>query len=397
MNKREQHIQFLKGLREGMNFSTAAWAETSKAELDKYIAHASMDLGDEKTKKIQEQYDNLRAAALNGEDFTYNRGNPEKERRVNARAEINRIFVARINNFMAPMATALEFFETVSLPDNGIPYYENTTSHEHSIAIVGEDGGARESAVVKAQTQTQIPLYVMKSEKVKYQLWDVLRGNVADENAKLVEIARDQALNLNKRLWTALKTTVSGSTGVIGSFALTGAKVSRVFNLHSTIESDNIPTTNVISETTDGYFGKKCLDKVFQYSAKWADLFADGDIYPTSIFLPSGAALGGIGDVGLTTQPNSLNEQMITKGYIQSYLGRNVVYRPIPTLAVASKAAYVKFNRVPGIFFEKRGMDRMINKLDEEENEGSMMNQKVWGAVIPKQRNPFIVKVTYAS
>ena len=390
------YIAFLKNLRQGMNLNVSAVAEASKANLDGVIAKASMDPGEEVTKKSAEVWDNLRKAAITGTQFTYNLGK-ENERTVDARAEVNRIFVKRINNFLVPMSFALEFFEIQSLPDNGQPYYENETDHEVRISLVGQDGGMRESAVVLSRGQTQIPLWTLASEVVKYQLMDILKGTVADENAKLVNIARDLQLNLDSRLWTALKTAVSGGVGVIGNFTTTGEKRNRTWNLHSTVASDNLPTTNALSDTTDGYFGKKHLDLIFKYAAKFQGLMPDMDLYPTKIYLPTSATLGQLADTTLTMTPNALNEQVLTRGFIQNYLGRNIVYQGVPQFTAASKAAYVRFNRPVGLYFDKPGMMKMLNKRDEWTNEGEMGTKMVWGACVPRQNNPFIVKVTYAS
>lgn len=387
---REQHIKFLKELQHSLTLCSASHVPTAKAALDKMIAHASMDPGDEKTKKRDEVYDNLRKAALEGSQFTYNPGT-DKAVTVDARAEVNKIFVTRINNYLVPMATALEFFEIVSLEDNAIPYYENTTETDTRIALVGQDGGTRESRIVKHQSQTQVPLYTLASEKVKYQLMDILRGSVANEQEKLINIARDLQLSLDGRLWTSLKANTT-----IANFTTTGTLQNRTYVAHPSVQTDNLPSTNALSYTTDGFFGKTCLDKVFQYASKFAGLYAE-DIYPTAIFMPSGAALDGLSQFSVSTTPNSLNEQIATRGFISNYLGRNFAIRGIPTLAVASKKAYIKFNKPVGFFFEKRGMDRMINKRDEETNEGSMFAKKVWGAVIPRQHNPFIAEMTYAS
>lgn len=390
--------QFLRDLRANNTYreQTAVDCAESNQWLDAAIAQSKMDPGAEETKKGLETYDRLRAAALDGSRFTYP-AEAESFRgiageTVDAMAEVSRIYIDRVNNFAVAMGWAMDFFEEVNLGPTDQPYYQNETSMAVRVALIGTDGGVRNRYVVKEQSQQQVLLYMLSSEKVKWRLFDLLRGPVAEENKKLVDIARDVMLNLDGRLATALATAA-------GSFNFTtGSGEKKTLNLHPTIDSANLPTTNIISLTSAGGVNKSVLDAVFKHFAKFGNIFSDGDLYPVAFYYPSKYALSMIGDVTLTTagtpqaaQNADLAGQVLSRGYIEQILGRTVAYRPLANLS--GKYVYVRTNKPVGKLYRKKSADKMVMKEDEESNEGSAQAKIAWGAVIPEPSRIHMVRV----
>lgn len=389
---RAQYLQFLKDLKTGLQFSLADHAEQTGQWLDGQIARESMDPGAEETKRIAEVWDGLRKAALAGTTFTYPAHAESTTgiagETVDARAEVSKIYITRIQNFARPMSWAIDFFETVNLAENEVPFYQNETQHAVRVALVGEDGGCRNRHIIKSQEQTQVQLYVLASERVKWKLMDILRGNVADENSKLVDIAADLALELDDRLGTALR-----SNTTIANFNFsTGNKATRTLHLHPSIDVANLPTTNALSGLTgENGVNKAVLDAAFKYCAYFGGVFPDGDIYPVAVYYPSSFGLSILGDVTVTTQGNSLRDQVVTRGFIDEYLGRKIVYRPQASLAASGKKVYFRTNKPVGKLYRKPSMDKVIRTQNDELNEGTARATLVWGSAIPDQCRPNII------
>jgi hypothetical protein len=393
--KREQYLQFLRSLR-GMNdLKLACDMAESNRNLDAMIAVASMDPGAEETKKITKVWDGLREAALQpGGRFTFTEeAEVYGEHRaagesVDANAEVTRIYIERVSNYVVPMSWAGEFFTLKNLADDEMAYLQYNSLGQVRVAKVGQDGGIRSTFVTKFQDQDQVPLFIIASQKVKWRLWDLLRGNVADENEKLVNIAKDVELELDGRLlsgWLAPS---------IGNFTFTGAAERRTLNLHSTIPTANLPSTNAITGlTAAGGVNKAVLDAVFAYCSRFANLDIS-DLYPVAFYYPSRFALSITGDITLTNAAAGtadLAKQVFTKGFIDQYLNCTLAYRPLANLA--GKYVYVRTNKPVGTLYRKPGADRMIRKTDEELNEGSAMMRMAFGAVVPEPNRVNLLRI----
>lgn len=407
-----QHFEILNKLRDlrtEANLMIGAHAETSRKALDRMIAVAEKDPNDEKIIERAKVHDALRLAALRRQSYTYT-ANAEladgtlrnKGDTVDAQAEVSRIQVTSINNFIAPMATALEFFQVENFADNVVPYFDNKTQHEMTFALVGQDGGvlSRSGAIVKSQSQLQLPgPWELASPVVKYKLRDLQRGNVGDELLGLVNIARDQALNLDQRLWTRLKSSGAGMTGALRAFNwTTGAPEKRTAMLHSSIDSANLPTTNVI-DAGSGYTGNidvSLLNQAILHGAKLSNVY-DQDIYPVAFYFPSSSAMSVLTTVTSTTNDKTatLSAQIMGSGYITSLAGRNFIYRPLSTLAASGKLAYVRYNRPVGIVGFKPGMDQTFNEQFPAANYGQISAMKVWTAAICEQWRTGIASIRY--
>jgi hypothetical protein len=309
---------------------------------------------------------------------------------VDANAEVTKIFIDRVQNFARPMAWATEFFDEVPVIDDGAVYLQNETKQAVRVAKVGQDGGIRSTFVTKNQSQVQIQLFLISSQKVKWRLYDLLRGSVAEENEKLVEIAQDVVLDLDGRLFTNFISPSAGSF----NFS-TGSDELKTLNLHPTVVATNLPTTNVISGlTAAGGVNKSVLDAVFKHFGRFANLFPDGDIYPVAFYFPSIYSYSILGDISLTNAAagtQKLAEQVISRGVIDNYMNRQLAYRPLVNLG--GKNVWVRTNKPLGKLYRKKSWDKMVRKINDDDNEGSAQARLCFGAAVPEPSRINILKI----
>lgn len=410
MSQHYNLLEKLKGVRAEANLMVGANGESARTALDHMIEAAKKDPNDEKIIERSKMHDGLRRAAAQGQTFTYpancelmdgsvrNAGDV-----VDARAEVSRIQVISINNFIAPKSAWLGFFQIENFADNVVPYWNNTTQYEMNFALVGQDGGvlSRAGQIVKSQSQIQLPgPWELASPVVKYKLRDLQRGSVADEMLGLIDLARDQALNLDQRLATIAKST---STTLKAFNWTTGAPEKRTAMLHSSIDSANLPSTNIIANATWGgraayvdKIDKDLLDQAIIHGAKLSEVY-DMDIRPVEFLYPSSSVFSLITAITQTTQDqhSTFAGQIAAKGFISEAYGYKMAYRPLSTLGATTKYAYVRYNRPIGIVGFKPGMDQTFSKRDEQKNVGEISTMKVWTAAVAEQWRTGIARIQF--
>lgn len=313
---------------------------------------------------------------------------------VEARAEVTRMRVTRINNFVIALSKWLSFFQPITLADDEIPYFQLESFGETLVNVsTSTDGGMRKGLVAKYLEPVQLGLFFINSELIPYTVWDPLRGNVADEIKSLVDIARDLEEKISQRAKTFLDTAIIASPS---TFTTTGPKQRRTYNAHSAIQTDNFPVRNTIVETTGSRFGKAQMDAVLQYGAQWGEIFG-APLIPKSVMIPSKDATGHLADVQWTSQPNQITQQIYSMGRVENYGGTAWNLLPDVTLSSTSGYAYVNFGRPVGQFFTKPGGDKSIDREVDGPlgNMNEMGARKLIGFAVPKQWNPFILRVKF--
>lgn len=381
------YTDFLKDLKKSLDFTTDEKCERYKPFLD-----SQLELAEAKTDPAKASlavWAGIRKAAADGVSFTYP-DHCESSRgitgdTVDARAEAVKVYLKRIQNFVAPMSWRSDFFTENQLQEGEMPRYENTTNQAVRVAVTGQDGGFRERILVPSGEYTDVRLAMLSSERVKWKLFDLVRGKIGDEAAKLVEVARDVALDLDSKLGPYL-------ANAIGAFNWTNVKKHlRTLNLHPDFVAANLPSTNELTGLTGaGGVNLAVVQAAFKYCERFGGVFSDGDIYPVAFYFPSALVLTPITDISVTDVPNSLNEQILNRGYIEKYLGRTMVYRPLASLG--GKYVYIRTNKPVGDLFRKKAADRVIRKQDDETDEASLQAKIAYGIAVPEIQRPNLIR-----
>lgn len=356
------------------NSHFSATAEANQADLNKMLANVELELSAERGDET--------AQATIKEKQEYLRDLAERCMRGDAAANAEQVTltVERVNNYLTATTNPLSFFDVRNLSDSEDFSYINETGQEIGVADVGQDGKARTAQLVRNQDRSAIRHHILSTDELEFPLVDVVRGVIADPSKAQMIAARDLSLKLATKLWTTI-------SDCAGGFVTTGAKQSRTYNAHSSIQTDNFPTTNVVDNSADAAFKLNSLISAHEYGAQWGQVFGQ-EIYPVEIRVPSKLVLGMAREISATTQitQQSLSNQIATDGYVHDLYGKNVVIRGDEMLSSGTAAkVYVRFNRPLGTIFFKPGLDKYYTMLNmaKGQNLGSVKVGKVWAVAVP--------------
>jgi hypothetical protein len=352
-------------------------------------------------------------AFLEGAERSLSKENEEKLAQMVLRArtdaavmaELSKLRVISVDNFLVASANALSFFDTVTLGANEIPFIENTSRQEIIVSYIGQDGRARKTQPVRYQEQAQVQLRVISTEEYEYKIKDILRGNVADSSKANIDMTYDMTMKVNKLAWPYIK-------GLIGNFTTGGAKQHNVYALHSSINANNIPTTNLLyptdvtdpsSQSTTSLFGKTCMDAILIYCAAWGvDAFRwtgmTGALKPVAVYIPSSEIMGFLSQITLTSFPNEVVQDIMENGFPMHYAGVDWLFVPDATLDPKAGLAYVRTNRSIGTYFTKPSFDEVFEDTSidmRKQNLGSVSMNKAIGWGIPNISAAFTCAVQY--
>ena len=129
--------------------------------------------------------------------------------------------------------------------------------------------------------------------------------------------------------------------------------------------------------------------------AAFADTLPGGALMPVAVFIPSKHSMGWLRSITMTSQPNTLVEQVINTGVPLHYAGRDWLFIPDATLDPNAGLAYVQMNAPVGTFFNKPFMDAVESKEDVTANKGSMKMAKAIGYGFPSTQSVNICSVSY--
>lgn len=309
-----------------------------------------------------------------------------------AQAELAEIRINSIDNFVIAGSNALTFFDTINLDEGDSPYLQNTTRQQVPVKYVGQDGGIGTVQALKNQSQIQVPLFTLASDKYEYTVRDIYTGDVKTPALAQVDVAYDIRMQINALIWPLIRSA-------IGEFRLTGPKHLRTYNPHRSINTDNLPTTNLL--TVDGTgpatgWRKECLDSIVAYCGAWGnDAFPEGPINPSVIYIPSKDVTGMTKQITLATFGNSAVEQIFENGFLVDYAGKRFILVGDSTLDPLAGRAYMKTSRPLGLFYTKTSMDDLIVTPNREQNKESISEVKVIANAVPEPWRVNVAAIQY--
>jgi len=319
---------------------------------------------------------------------------------ISMQAEVAQIRAVRISNWLAAKSNALTFFDEQALAPNEVPYVINETGREILVCTIGQDGQPRKTQIARDQTEQQFQIRLLSTEEVEYPLIDVIRGNVADETKQLVDLTRELNTQIDKIAWPLVSGNV-GAGGAIGAFVTTGARANRTYVPHSSINTNNLPTTNLLVSSSSGngtFFNKDCMDAILDYKMAWGQTWDGLTSTRIVVYIPSKDAAGWTRSITMTTQPNSVAEQVLQDGVVHHYAGHDWVFVADPTLDPNAGLAYVRLGNALGTYFTKPNLDLVrdiMTPRQEMQNKGSMWARKAYCFVAPAQNRPNVVAIRY--
>lgn len=312
-----------------------------------------------------------------------------------AQAEYQEMVIYSVDNYLFAQSNYVSFFETGTLAEGDQAWYENVEHFEVFINFVGQDGGEPRWQAAMGHSKTMVPFYYLTTGEMEYPIFDIYSGKIADRSKLGYDLAGDLNNKLDVRLFGNIQ-------DLIGPFTLTGDKLNRVYVPHSRIKTANLPTTNLLvpaDNTATSLFRKSCLDVIVAYCRSWGDnLFGDGPLIPTAVFVPSSHITGFLDDCAINDPDNVMNRQVFDFGIVMNYAGYKWMFVADPTLDPAEGLAYVKFNKPVGMHWTKPAGDKTIiddSKALQKENRETMLMRKLFATAIPANRRMNIAAVQY--
>lgn len=306
--------------------------------------------------------------------------------------ELNALWMETINLYIRAKSNFLMFFRPVTLQPNEQVCYESTYNNEIDVSYIGQDGGPRTRKAVAAKKQTFFDMKELHSEEVGYQIRDINLGpDIATMAQKTVDIAWDMEAKLNDLAKTLYLT-------LLGSFTTTGAKLSRTYIPNQYIVGANLPTTNVLSATSNGpttLFRMDCIRKIARYAGQWADVWGQ-PITPTGVILISSKDALDLSEELIPTGAtnNSTADKIIAGDYLEvAWMGRN--WKLVPDVTIASGVAYPVLGQPVGDYFSKPGVDESFVETNRKKNWETRSAMKVVQFASPQPKRVNACSITY--
>lgn len=298
--------------------------------------------------------------------------------------------VTSVQNLLQASAGWSAFFDMQVLGDEDWPIIEVASTQEIKVEAIGEDGGMQTVQAQLAKKQFYIPLFMLWTEWFEYPLRDLYKGHKVKSLALAnIDMARDFAAKIEDLLATYI--LVGGAnTRLTATFTTTGDEVDRHYDVHSRVNTGNFPVGNLVTltnNTTTTNFRKDVLDAALEYCEKWGgDAFPDGALDVVGIRVCSADIGAWRSQVTLTSESNSLTEQIFTGGAVLNYAGKRFVLEADNTIEPNDGVAYVRLNKPIGVQFEKTSMaETLIDESPERirSNRGRICQGSAFGFGMP--------------
>lgn len=343
--------------------------------------------------------------AVNSEESLRSRGEillaarAGDEEAIRLRAQM---VVTSVRHLIAASAGWGAFFQLQVLGDEDWPIIEISVGREVTVEAIGEDGGIQTVQAQLDKKQFYIPLFMLWTEWFEYPLRDLYKGHKV-KNLALANI--DMARDFTHKIESLLASYIlvgGANTRLTDTFTTTGDEVDRHFHPYSRVETTNLPTGNLVTltnNTTTSNFRKDVLDAALEYCERWGgDAFVDGPLDVVGIRVCSKDIGAWRSQVTLTSESNSLTEQIFTGGAVLNYAGKRFVLEGDNTIAPNDGVAYVRLNKPIGIHFEKASMaETLVDEAPERvrENRGRVSQGSAFGFGMPKPWAVNILGVRY--
>lgn len=327
------------------------------------------------------------------------------------------IRIESFNNYIFATLNIISFFfEHVPLKPDERPVFQNTTLNEVKVYYNGPEGESRNVRVDRDDQFELKNLHFLTTDKVRYKVIDVYRGNIVDAAMQTLRLAYDWN---NQAEGVAFN--LINSSAVYGAFTFTGAKQNYPYVANSRINTANLPATNDIGVYTNnttgkyaglaangtapatssyaGFIGFPVFDAIKDYCNRWIGSDPEKELAPTGRILVPGSEIYGVGQSVTPTsaRPSDSAEQIIDDGWVRvHYLGTD--WSLVPDNTIPLGTCYPEFNLKVGRYFTKPSLDqeKVINTPElDEKNEEERYMRKVVGFEANSASRRFTARFTY--
>lgn len=300
-------------------------------------------------------------------------------------------------------------FETIDLKPDEQPMIDFSYRNPTNVRFAGEDGGVRTVKAVKARKQQFFNMRELHSDTFAYPMRDInLGANVEAAAQATVDLAWDLQHKINVEQFNFLQGgTINGTnygTGIYYPFTLTGTLLNRTFIPHPSIQTANLPTTNLISYAALQTYGQTTnaitfyvLQAIIDYCEGFRGVFQDGDLEPTGLILVPSSETSGllklVNPVGAFS--TKVGEQVINSFTRIEYGGR--VWTLLGTPVLPKGACYPILNKKVGNFYTKTSLDFEDTQSHKLKNVEERTTVKVMQLASLEPWRPCGLKVVYSN
>jgi hypothetical protein len=321
---------------------------------------------------------------------------------------LNEERVTQVTNFVRTNSNYGQWFDIEVLGESDQAIIENTTTYEMPIInLAGEEGTPPIQRTIAPAQQQLVPLRYRASRWHEYKMFDLQKGNIANRLSSMVDIGRDLTFDIDRIIFDLV--TAGGGLGDF-NFA-TGDKHRRTLHLHSGIDVNNLPTTNVrvCTALASGGYSKTAnsgsslfrLDvcrEVLGYCAQWGDIFDDGPLAPTGVIYVNSKDAGQLGaDIEPTTigTLNGVTDNLLRDWFQFEYGGRR--WTVIPDVTIPVGVCYPLLNKKVGKLVLKPVYNQAFTETDPQKNLERRMQARVIGTTIIEPWRMAAISVRYRS
>ncbi len=308
-----------------------------------------------------------------------------------------------VSNIILASSSWGNFFNQVTLGAEDWAAYEVSVPQEILVETIGLGGKTDTVQPIMDKTQYPVPMELYWTQWFEYPLRDLYKGNrVKDLAMAQIDMARDFAEAIE---------------GILAGYIINGAADSRLtatfetanadaklndYVAHSRINTANFPTGNLVTlstNTTSTTFRKAVLDAALTYAESWGgDLDGTGPLEIQSIRVASQDVGAWRDSITMTSESNSLTEQVMQGGAVLNYAGKRFTLEGDNTIDPDDGTAYVQFNKPIGEQYEKTEFaDVLIDEGVERvrENKGRMCQGTALGWALPRPMRKNILGIVY--
>jgi hypothetical protein len=262
-------------------------------------------------------------------------GNEEKARAFAAlRKEV-------LSISMLPELVANEIFELRPLAKDERILLQTTKRGSYSVRVVDHHGGVPKDEWIFPDTQATYDVYKISTDEVFYPVDSLVQGNLDASDRVNEDLAFDYQNKIDTDVWTLW-------LSIFDTFP------AGTYDRHSRINSSNVPSTNVITATSEGAITvnvmKSLLAHMLLIGRRIRTIYVSPQDMPdiwdwTPVNVSSGA------DKSAHVINDSLHENIQTSGVVNQMFGYSINWKPLNILATGTM--YVTTDMPSGILYYK--------------------------------------------
>lgn len=252
---------------------------------------------------------------------------------------------------------ASELFQLIPLNADDHIVIQTRKNQEYQVTQVAQPGGMAQKDWQLGESPNIYDVYDIKSDTIIYPVRSIQDGSTMASDEVNRDLQFSYANKIDVDVWTAF-------TSIFGTFP-TG-----VYDAHSRIASGNLPTTNVINDSSEGAITLQVMKDLLAHLVKAGRRVRT--IYISPQDLPDVwdwvSIVSGLSDTGITdpkdTVPEAVREAIFETGVINQLFGYRFKWRTLNFLS--SGTMYVTTDQPAGYLYYKPDLEDIMYWSEEE-------------------------------